>query len=39
MAKELAKLLGVVITLFLLWLAALSVVIYILSNVVKAVFF
>lgn len=39
MAKELAKLIGGLLTIFLVWLAVVAFIVYVLAQVVKSVFF
>ena len=39
MAKELAKLIGGLLTTFLVWLAVVVFIVYVLAQVVKSVFF
>ena len=39
MAKELAKLIGGLLTTFLVWLAVVAFIVYVLAQVIKSVFF
>lgn len=39
MAKELAKLIGGLFTIFLVWLAVVVFIVYVLAQVIKSVFF
>lgn len=39
MAKELAKLIGGLLTIFLVWLAVVAFIVYVLAQIIKSVFF